>query len=561
MKGRMMITFILMFAGLAVISPVAFSQSARQIPKTMASISGVVKDNAGNPVRGATVTATSGFVSVSRYTDQSGRYRIPDLKPGQYMVSATAWGYSRQDNATEIAQDADINFRIELHWDVSRISTSDWLSFFGEDKDFLPLEAACVGCHNLNRPVGQRGKTAQQWKDLILDRGKRGTGMTLFPEKVVVRVSALLAKRFGPDSPIPTRDQVQHPTISDAALKATIREYLTPAKAGAYILSVAVDSEGNAWFGDSATNQIGRLNPKTETFQVYQVPTPNAGLHHVMVAKDGKVWIANNSSNQLTVLEPKTGKLTQYKPETAGSPHVLTFDSAGIIWYTDNRSNTLWKFDSRSEKFTEYKVPVPEIAPADSFRAIMTIPGVPPTDHEIVTYGIAVDSHDKVWFCEYGLGKIARFDPTTEKFTEYSVPGISSLRGMAIDSEDNLWFANFLGHKLGKLNSSTGKVQQFQPPTRYASPYGVYVAKDGYVWYTDSTGDQITSFNPKTEEFVEYPLPTHHATSRFMGEDPSGKIWFSELWGGKVVSLDPGRAPGSTVKVPPVSASVRSSNR
>ena len=535
---------VLIVVGSAVLLGLSPRVSKLQQTVSIASISGVVKDTAGNPVRGVAVTATSGFKSVSRFTDPAGQYKIRDLKPGQYVVSARAWGFARQQSAQEISRDTEIDFRIEPDWNVAQLTTTDWLSFLPEEKDVLALEGSCVGCHNLNRPVGLRGRTAKEWKDLIAAMESRG--MPHFPEARVARIGAILEKYFGPHSQLPTRERTRRPAIADAVLQATFREYATPTKG--MPLSLTVDAKGNAWFDEGNINKIGRFDTNTETFQEYPIPTPKAGPHTLVVGQDGRVWITMASSNQLSVLNPQTGKITEYKPETSGAPHIPAVDSAGNVWYTDNRANSLWRFDPRTEKFQEYKVPVPETYPPESIVAITAVPGLPPMPYEIRTYGIAIDSHDKVWFCEYALGKITRFDPTTEKFTQYPVPGISSLRGLDIDKGGNLWFGNFLGHKLGKLNTNTGKMQQFQPPTRHAAPYGVLVAKDGTVWFTDSAGNQVTSFNPKTEAFVEYPLPTPDPTIRFMGQDPAGRIWFAENIAGKIGSIEPGRVTRASAK-------------
>src|SRR5438552_13048 len=77
---------------------------------SLPSISGVVKDDAGKPLRGVTVTATSGsgFRNVTGLTDRAGRYKITDLKPDTYEVSATAWGFEKkQNNKGQLTRDAE----------------------------------------------------------------------------------------------------------------------------------------------------------------------------------------------------------------------------------------------------------------------------------------------------------------------------------------------------------------------------------------------------------------------------------------------------------------------
>jgi virginiamycin B lyase len=543
MDRQAVVSIVLVLAGLGAAIGAGFSQNAGQRPPAglLVSVRGVVNDNTGKPVRGATVTAASGMKSVSRFTDSSGRYEIAGLRPGQYEVSVAAWGFGPRKSVQQISEDAEVRFQIETDWNVARLSTTDWLSFLPEAPDVLSLKGSCVGCHNLNRPVGARGLTAPDWRKLMVLMEPRG--MPHLPEARLAHIAGILEKHFGPNSPVPTREQIRRPGVPDAALQATFREYATPNKGRP--LSIIADADDNAWFDQGNINAIGRFNIRTETFQEYPIPTPKAGPHTLAVGRDGRVWITMASSNQLTSIDPKTGQIREYRPDTPGSPHIPAVDAAGNVWYTDNRANILWKFDPRTEKFSEYKVPVPETYPQDSIVVATSVRGEPPMPYEIRTYGIDFDSQGQVWFAEYGLGKITRFDPATEKFTQYAVPGTSSLRGLAVDADDNVWFANFLGHQLGKLNARTGEMKQFQPPTRHAAPYGVLIARDGAVWYTDSAGNHVTSFNPKTEQFVEYPVPTADPTMRFMGQDSAGRIWFAEYIAGKIGSLDPGRAAAS----------------
>src|ERR1700704_5619028 len=59
-------------------------------------VAGVVKDEAGNPIKGATVTAENPAASPSSFTattDDKGRFSIIGLKSGQWSFSAQAPGY------------------------------------------------------------------------------------------------------------------------------------------------------------------------------------------------------------------------------------------------------------------------------------------------------------------------------------------------------------------------------------------------------------------------------------------------------------------------------------
>src|SRR5262245_34771636 len=82
---RMMMMAVL---GLMAGSGIAHAQSA---------MNGVVKDRAGAVLPGVTVEASSDALiekSKSAITDGEGRYSIPDLRPGTYIVTFSLEGFS-----------------------------------------------------------------------------------------------------------------------------------------------------------------------------------------------------------------------------------------------------------------------------------------------------------------------------------------------------------------------------------------------------------------------------------------------------------------------------------
>jgi virginiamycin B lyase len=363
-------------------------------------------------------------------------------------------------------------------------------------------------------------------------------------------LGAALEKYFGPDAPFfgpdsepPAVSQIKHANITDAALKATYREYKVPTPE-AWVHSVAVDPTRDiAWFAeyDYQSNKVGRFNIAKQTFEEYPVPTPKSVPHTPIVGLDGRVWMAMDAKGvptKLVSVNPATGMLKEYKwPEKSAGTHTVAVAPDGNLWMSSmSSSDEFLGFDVETEKFKAYKHTLPAAYPEGSAGAYQKYAGKPVG----ITYAVNVDSKGYVWFTETMLGTIARLDPKTGETMEFKPPQTPNMDGIIVDNQDNVWFSDFMGNKLGELDGKTKAFTMYQPPTAMARPYGlVQDKKTGYIWYGDFSGNNITRFDPKTKEFVEYPIPTHGAYPRFIGLDSKGRVWFGEWWNSKLGMLDP----------------------
>ncbi len=61
--------------------------------ETRGSIEGIVKDNSGGVLPGATVEAKSAAATLTTVTDAAGVFRFPSLSPGSYELTATLQGF------------------------------------------------------------------------------------------------------------------------------------------------------------------------------------------------------------------------------------------------------------------------------------------------------------------------------------------------------------------------------------------------------------------------------------------------------------------------------------
>jgi len=128
-------------------------------------------------------------------------------------------------------------------------------------------------------------------------------------------------------------------------------------------------------------------------------------------------------TNKIGSIDPVTMKITEYPlPNDASRPRRIGITSDDIIWYTDYSRGYLGRLDRVTGKVTEWPSP-----------------GGP----QSLPYGIAV-YRDVIWYSESGVkpNTLVRFDPKTEKFQTWIIPGGGGVvRNMMVTKDGNFALA------------------------------------------------------------------------------------------------------------------------
>ena len=97
---------------------------------------------------------------------------------------------------------------------------------------------------------------------------------------------------------------------------------------------------------------------------------------------------------------------------------------------------------------------------------------------------ITTDPHGTIWFAQTNSGNLAKFDPLTEKFTEF---------------DNAVWDDYFQA-----LSESVGE----KIPAR-SMMWGIDYSSDGSIWYTDGYYDALWKFSISEESYdrLQYPNP------------------------------------------------------
>ena len=532
-----------------------------------AVIKGVVTDDSGKPVRGAVISAKSGIKTISRFSQNDGKYEIAVAAAGTYEITVDAYGFAVKRASVDTGKAGQTDFRLSpANLSLGRLTGSELESLLPDTQETRLLRSHCVECHSLPTIVHRRGQSASEWKDFLphMTNGATEEPFANATPQELDAISAALDKDFGPGSPYFNMDadasqlkaHVKHVEPSDEALRATLIQYDVPTKISRPH-SIEIDLKTNvAWFGEESYygNKAARFNMETENFQEYPLLTEKARPHTGAVASDGRYWVAlahTGDPAKLASVDPETGEVKQYNwPEKKAAAHTLTLDRSGNVWFSGGTSGDLWSFDVKKQQFSSHAYPVPAAYPKNTMQDWEEIPG---ESHPAQgrSYDVTVDNEGMVWFSEIALGTLVKLNPATGETKDVHPEGTVSIRGITVDPNDNLWFGDFLGHRFGKLNVKTGAVKFYKPPTPNATVYGVtYNQADGTIWFADMSGNNITRFDSKTETFTEYPIPQRpdRSYARFISADVKGRVWFTEYFGDRIGFVDPtGESTGSQI--------------
>jgi virginiamycin B lyase len=305
------------------------------------------------------------------------------------------------------------------------------------------------------------------------------------------------------------------------------------------------------------------------------LPNANArvGPHSLQVAPDGSVWITLALGNRLARFDPSSERWSIHELEHGYYPHTLRFDQRGRIWYTIAGSNHLGMFDPTTGEARELRLPARTWGGAISMRLLpafiwlgryFDVRGMAAEGGGGVTapipYGVDVAPDGSVWFSQLNDHRIGRVDPDTFELEMVDTP-FTAPRRMRFDSGGGLWIPGFSSGVLARFDPATHRFEEWTIPIEplgSETPYALHVHPEtDDVWICGTNSDTLIRFEPARERFTVYPLPTRVTYTREIDFDAEGRVWTSnsnapawQIEGGmpRVLRLDPGVGASEVVR-------------
>jgi virginiamycin B lyase len=300
--------------------------------------------------------------------------------------------------------------------------------------------------------------------------------------------------------------------ISEQAVPV-LQEY--PIPSGSRPHDVAPAPDGSVWYTAQGSGELGWLDPNTGETRHIALGAGSAP-HGVIVGPDGAPWITDGGLNAIVRVDPGTEEIQRFPlPEGSGYANLntATFDQSGVLWFT-GQSGVYGCLD-------------PDVGQVEVFQAPR---GRGP-------YGIATSPDGAVYYASLAGSHIVRLDLETGAATvlEPPTPG-QGARRVWPDSQGRVWVSEWNGGQVAVYDPATDTWQEWRLPGDSPRPYAVYVDEQDMVWLSDFGANALVRFDPLQETFEVFTLPSPGANVRQILGQP-GEVWGAESGTDKLVVI------------------------
>ena len=163
---------------------------------------------------------------------------------------------------------------------------------------------------------------------------------------------------------------------------------------------------------------------------------------------------------------------------------------------------------------------------------------------------IVNDYEGNVWFAQTNTGKIAKFDPVSESFTEFDNPnwppnGRSMIWGIDYSPDGSIWYTDETFDSVWRFTPTDERYQRIQYPSEGDSLPQKLKIDGSQIIVNDFTGNKITFLDPTQSDeemaFLSLPSPVSDSVTGDFTIDSDNNVWYTN-WlfqqGGVLVKFD-----------------------
>lgn len=287
----------------------------------------------------------------------------------------------------------------------------------------------------------------------------------------------------------------------------TINEFPTPTPFSRPNF-ITAGPDGNVWFTEFLTNQIGRITPEGLITE-YSIPNGNARPTGITAGPDGNLWFSEYLGGKIGRITPDGTQVTEFPTPASNSfPTQIITGPDGNLWFVESNVNRIARLDPSTNAVTEF--------PAS-------------TD---ASTSLTVGPDGNLWFTEPGM--IGRLAPDGSQLLNVPIPTANAQpEGITAGPDGNLWFTEFHANQVARINPTDLSIREFRIPTADSQPRRITTGLDGNLWFTEGQANQIgqITVDGQVQEFM---IPTGTSGPFSIVTGPDGNIWFTEVQAHKI---------------------------
>jgi virginiamycin B lyase len=266
----------------------------------------------------------------------------------------------------------------------------------------------------------------------------------------------------------------------------------------------------------SASSKISEFTIPNASFSISGLSHPvSCGPIGVIAGPRNSLWIMCLFSNQIDEFFPTNSTFDSFDlPSFQSGPAGLVFDHSGNFWFTAADVNMIGH-GVVSELRNNTSNGITETAPVNStyrFTFAHTIDFIGHTENITSSLptpsGIAISPDGRtLWITEHVDSSFDSYNIATQSIDRYWLSQtygafgypISFPNGVAVDGNGNVWIAEHYGNRVAEYNPTTGRLTEYKVPCCGAESAGVYtltLGKNGTVWFVEILGDAIGELSP-----------------------------------------------------------------
>lgn len=519
----------------------------------------------GEPLEGVVVIAQGDESSVltAVTTDAKGQYQFPDdrLAAGRYRVSVRAAGYTlTQPVEVSVGGEstAPLSLRLTQVTEVSALAAQmtslDWVrSFPGTeaDKDLLIRNMVnCAFCHSLERVARSAHNSAdfmrviQRMKTYETDHSSAIRiqrvakpepleGMQWYGREVKQLADYLATVNLSNGKSQWDYPLTFLPRPSGKTSNAVVTVFPIP-RQPSVIHDMDVDSEGNAWYGNTGWDYIGRLNPNTGQFSEWEAPNflPEAaegvdrilGVQDIQVDPADRVWVGVGG-NKFAAFIPQTERWKVYDLPVIWKNPFLGPVREGEVMLWGSGITKPPEGGIRHEHGFGLNVETGKLTEGIMLFNDKPLVESPHHDNQLNYCYMFDQDKDGNFLCTAPEpSAIARADSDGKVRLIHTPTPFSYPRRGYRDDENRFWFSEFFADRIGVINLDNDKITEFPLQPRYISPYYARPDRDGHIWVSSTGSDRLLRLNPKTGDVVQYLMPVSYDARKVVVDDRADRI-------------------------------------